>query len=297
MNAEPRPRPATGGTLDFQPADFDAIASFAHREFGLNLEPSKRALVQSRLSRRLRELGLKSLRDYRALIERGGAEERDRFVSALTTNVTQFYRERHHFDLLEKTVLPELIRRARAGGRVRLWSAGCSSGQEPYSLAGSILRLFPDAARHDIRILGTDIDLAILEEAKAGRYPEAARRFPTPEHEARVFAAEGRGGPLWSVRPALKALVTFQPLNLIASWPHAGRFDVILCRNVAIYFDKPTQERLWNRFAQSLEPGGHLLIGHSERLHGPALPQFESVGITAYRKTAPRRAGPNQGDA
>ena len=296
MNAEPRPRPSAGGALDFQPADFDAISAFARKEFGLNLEPSKRALVQSRLARRLRELGMKSLAEYRALIDRGGGEERERLVSALTTNVTQFYREVHHFDLLERSVLPDLIRRARGGGQVRLWSAGCSSGQEPYSLAASILRLCPDAARHDIRVLATDIDLAILEEAKSGSYPEAARRFPSVEHEARVFAKEGRTGSTWPVRPALKSLVTFRPLNLIGSWPITGRFDVILCRNVAIYFDKPTQERLWARFAQSLEPGGHLLIGHSERLHGPALRQFESVGITAYRKTATRRAGEDQGE-
>ena len=296
MSVTPPSRLAPGRALDFKPADFDAISAYAHREFGLNLEPSKRALVQSRLARRLRELNLSSLRDYRTLLERGGDNERDRLVSALTTNVTQFYREVHHFDLLERSILPDLIRKAKAGRRVRLWSAGCSSGQEPYSLAASLMRLDPDIARRDFRILATDIDLAILAEAQEGAYPEAARRFPSPEHEARVFAPADRKGPSWRVRPELKTLIEFRPLNLVGAWPVNGRFDVIMCRNVAIYFDKPTQERLWSRFAQVLEPGGHLLIGHSERLHGPALTQFESVGITAYHKTPARRTGRTIGE-
>ena len=296
MNAEPRIGPSAGNALDFKQADFDAIAAYARKEFGLNLEPSKRALVQSRLARRLRDLNLRSLGEYRAILERGGADERERLVSALTTNVTQFYREVHHFDFLEREVLPELVRRARAGGRVRIWSAGCSSGQEPYSLAGSLLRLHPDIARHDIRILATDIDLAILEDAMAGTYPEVARRFPSSEHEGRVFAPEDRRGDVWPVRPVLKKLVTFRPLNLIGSWPITGRFDIIMCRNVAIYFDKPTQERLWSRFGQVLEAGGHLLIGHSERLHGPVVSQFESVGITTYRKASFTGTGRSKGD-
>ncbi len=265
-------------------ADFARIAKIAKAGWGLKLDSAKGPLIQSRLGRRMRDLGLQDLSDYCQIVESGDPVECDHFVTALTTNVTHFYRESHHFDFLEAKVLPDLLAAARRGEKLRIWSAGCSSGQEPYSLAASILSLAPDAARFDIKILATDIDPVVLAKAEAGRYGAQERSFPTTGHATRVFgpAADGTGD--LSVRAELRSLITFRRLNLIRPWPISGRFDLIMCRNVAIYFDRPTQADIWSRFAQSLVPGGHLFIGHSERITTPSEFELESAGITTYRR-------------
>ncbi len=203
-------------------------------------------------------------------------------LSALTTNVTHFMREEHHFRLLRETVLPPLLARVRSGNRLRLWSAGCSAGQEPYSLAFTLLALCPEAPRLDIRILATDVDPEILDRARAGNYrTEELSAIPEPARSQHV--ERSRDGTCFSIGAAPRALIRFAELNLIEAWPMRGRFEIIFCRNVAIYFDKATQERLWSRFATMLAPGGHLFIGHSERISGEAEAQFRSVGVTVYR--------------
>jgi chemotaxis protein methyltransferase CheR len=270
--------------LSLSAAAFSRVAAVAKAGWGLNLDAAKRPLIETRLSKRMRKLGLTDYAAYCDLVEGGDVEEQDHFVMALTTNVTHFYRELHHFEQFEKEILPALIVRAKSGGRVRIWSAGCSSGQEPYSIAGSVLAGAPDAGRLDIKILATDIDPAVLRKAETGIYSSADRSFPTPELERRIFARAPSGeSDNLPVRPELRALVTFRPLNLIAPWPIAGRFDVVFCRNVVIYFDKPTQATLWSRFADSMNPGATLFIGHSERMDRPTQLGFEAVGITAYR--------------
>ncbi|MCE8000899.1 MAG: protein-glutamate O-methyltransferase [Rhodobiaceae bacterium] len=277
------PHSVRSADIPFADKDFQVIARIAKTSFGLHLEPSKKALIQSRLTRRLRVLGLTDFGAYCALVDQGDAAERDVFISALTTNVTHFYREPHHFEQLEQDILPKLIERAKARGRVRLWSAGCSTGQEPYSLAGSIFKLCPDVARHDLRILATDIDSKVLEAAQGGSYRADECRFPSDAWRTRVFGDRKAPEGILEVHPELRKLITFRRLNLMDSWPMSGRFDAIMCRNVAIYFDKPTQARLWQRFAEQMVPGGMLFIGHSERMHGMAESHFESVGITAYQ--------------
>ncbi len=268
----------------FSDEDFLDIAARAHAAFGLHLGLAKKQLVYSRLARRLRALGLRDFEGYRAVL-RGpeGALEAREMLCALTTNVTQFYRERHHFDLLARDALPGLLRHAEAGGRVRFWSAGCSAGQEAYSLALTILALCPRAPRHDIRILATDVDPVVLERARLGRYPAPERdALPPPAREAHTVA--GPDGT-FEMGPAPRALVEIAELNLTEAWPMRRAFDAILCRNVAIYFDAATQARLWTRLADAIVPGGMLLIGHSERLTGPATATLRACGITAYRKT------------
>jgi chemotaxis protein methyltransferase CheR len=273
-------------------ADFAVIADLAMRDFGLHLTDAKRELVYSRLLKRLNHLGLDQFRDYCALVKGpDGAEERQAMLSALTTNVTHFFREDHHFALLRETVLPKLIEAAKQGVKVRLWSAACSAGQEPYSMAFTVLSLYPEAARLNLRILATDVDSQILAKAEAGVYhmdelkaiPEAARRF-TETVNATTFKIGAKA----------RELITFGRLNLIEAWPVKGPFDVIFCRNVAIYFDKPTQSRLWARFGELIAPGGHLCIGHSERVAGPAEQMFRPTGVTAYKRLAPgeRSSGP-----
>lgn len=280
---------ATGVTgYRFSDADFAAIARLAQQDFGLHLTEAKKELVYSRLSRRLRQLGLTDFQTYCQILEGADAEtERLEMLSALTTNVTHFFREGHHFTTLRDTVLPPLIAAAKRGGRLRLWSAGCSAGQEPYSLALTVLELCPDAAHHDIRILATDVDPAILARAEAGIYrDEEVISLPEPLQTRYLQPVPGDAN-YFAIGTRPRALIRFGVLNLMGDWPIKGPFDAIFCRNVAIYFNKDTQARLWSRFADLLTPEGHLCIGHSERVAGPAAALFAAAGVTTYRKIVP----------
>ena len=271
------------GEFVFTAEDFRHIAQTLHAHAGIALSEGKAALVYSRLAKRLRVLGLRSFRDYCALIEGvEGVDERQAMTAALTTNVTRFYREPHHFDHLRDQVMPELAARARAGGRVRLWSAACSNGQEPYSMALTVLDVLPEAADLDVRILATDIDPNMVAEGAAGVYSEELLS-PVPASGRKHFeAVAGRPGH-FSADATLRRLVSFRELNLIGDWPMRGKFDVIFCRNVVIYFDDATQEMVWSRFTPMMAPGATLYIGHSERVSGPATTQLQTCGLTAYR--------------
>ena len=273
------------GEFVFTAEDFRHIAHILHSHAGIALNEGKAALVYSRLAKRLRTLGLRSFREYCALIEGvEGVDERQAMTAALTTNVTRFYREPHHFDHLRDQVMPALAERARAGGRVRLWSAACSNGQEPYSMAMTVLSVLPEAADLDVRILATDIDPNMVADGAAGVYSEEALEAAPAMLRHRYFdKAPGRGSDRLSANAALRRLVTFKELNLIGDWPMRGRFDVIFCRNVVIYFDDATQERVWSRFTPLMNPGGVLYIGHSERVSGPATARLQTVGLTTYR--------------
>jgi chemotaxis protein methyltransferase CheR len=270
------------------PADLTRLASMVRESLGIDLRPFKSTIVLQRLTHRIKELGLRGMGDYLDLLEGPDANgERDKLISAITTNVTQFFRESHHFDLLAQDVLPSLLDRARAGGRVRLWSAGCSSGQEPFSIAASILDLCPEAPRLDIKVLATDVDAAVLGQAKQGTYgAEEVRKLPQARRLALFGDSAGVGSA--TVRADVSGLVAFKPLNLVDPWPMRHPFDVIFCRNVAIYFDANRREHLWQRFVAALSDGGRLFLGHSERVLGPALAQLEHAGVTTYRK----RSGP-----
>jgi chemotaxis protein methyltransferase CheR len=223
-----------------------------------------------------------------------GAAARREMLSHLTTNFTRFFRENHHFEHLRDEVLPGLINRAKSGGRVRIWSAACSDGQEPYSIALTVLSLLPNAVDYDFRILATDIDPKILAAARAGIYDENATETMTPAMRKQWFREVDAGGRRkLQIDDKVKKLITFNELNLMAQWPFKGSFDVIFCRNVVIYFDEPTQMKIWSRFASQLGDGGHLYIGHSERVSGDAKNLFDNIGITTYRyvgKNAGRKA-------
>ena len=270
------------GEFVFTAEDFSQIAQMLHAPAGIALTEGKAALVYSRLAKRLRVLGLRSFRDYCALIEGvDGVDERQKMTAALTTNVTRFYREPHHFDDLRDRVMPTLAERARAGGRVRLWSAACSNGQEPYSMALTVLSVLPEAADLDVRILATDIDPNMVAQGADGAYSEEALE-PAPAVLWRRYFDRAEGGR-WRAGAQLRRLVAFRELNLIGHWPMKGRFDVIFCRNVVIYFDDRTQERVWTRFTPVMTPGATLYIGHSERVTGPAASQLQTSGLTTYR--------------
>ena len=279
----------TDGEFHLSATDFDTISKIIHAEAGIALGENKGHLVYSRLAKRLRLLGLTSFQDYCDLIEgNDGAVERQAMIAALTTNVTRFFREPHHFEHLKRSVLPPLLQKAKQGGRVRLWSAGCSSGQEPYSIGMTVLSLMPDAGRHDVKILASDIDPNILREGQEAIYPDAAMESVPSALRARWFVDSGPG--CVRANDDLRALVTFRKLNLIGNWPMQGLFHAIFCRNVAIYFNADTQAKVWGRIAPLLEPEGALYIGHSERLSGIAERMLRSDGVTTYRPIARSRA-------
>ena len=282
-------RPRGDRTLELDRPVFDEgafafIAELARAEAGLMIPRDKGTMVFARLNKRLKALGLADYDSYCALLRRpDAAEERKTLISILTTNVTSFMREPHHFEALQKELLPDLIARGRAGGRVRLWSAGCSSGQEPYTIAMCVLDSWPDAARCDLRILATDIDHVVLQKAREGVYAESAvDTLPRGWREKFFHAADAAGN--CRVRRELRDLIAFRELNLMRPWPFSGRFDVIFCRNVVIYFDQETQNALWPRFEEACQPGGTLFVGHSERVETAAGTGFRMAGKTTYRK-------------
>ncbi len=265
--------------------DLTDIAAMIYADAGIYLNDSKASLVYSRLSKHIRNLGLRGFREYCTLVSSPeGAGVRREMLSHLTTNFTRFFRENHHFEHLRDDVLPGLIARARSGGRVRIWSAACSDGQEPYSIALTVMSLLPNAADYDFRILATDIDPKILETARAGAYDEGALESVSPAMRKQWFReVDVNGRRKFQIDDRVKKLITFNELNLMAQWPFKGGFDVIFCRNVVIYFDEPTQMKIWSRFASLLPDAGHLYIGHSERVSGDAKNLFDNIGITTYR--------------
>lgn len=271
-------------------ADFGTIAKILYEDSGITLPPSKSALVYSRLAKRLRGLGLESFRDYCAFIaDSSNTTERMAMLAALTTNVTHFFREQHHFDHLRTQLLPGLLAKAKQGGKLRIWSAGCSNGHEPYSIAMTILSLMPDAAEYDVRVLASDIDPNVVAFGRAGLY-DAETLEPVPREMRRRWfrparQADAAGRMLFEVADEMRELVAFRELNLNGDWPMRGKFDAIFCRNVTIYFDMPTRERVWRRFCDFLEPGSWFYMGHSERLTGPAAAHLTFSGTTAYRFT------------
>ena len=273
--------------------DLSEIAAMIYADAGIYLNETKASLVYSRLSKQWLADGRSGFREYCSLVASpAGAAPRREMLSHLTTNFTRFFRENHHFDHLRTEVLPELLARARSGGRVRIWSAACSDGQEPYSIALTVLSLMPNVADYDFRILATDIDPKILAIARAGAYDATALETVNPAMRKQFFReTEVAGRQKWQVEDRVKRLITFNELNLMAQWPFKGPFDVIFCRNVVIYFDEPTQMKIWSRFAGMLGDNGHLYIGHSERVSGEAKNQFDNIGITTYRYAGKHRRG------
>jgi chemotaxis protein methyltransferase CheR len=286
---------ATGGLVEsgefhMAPRDFDAISAIMMQEAGISLPPAKANLVYSRLAKRLRLLGLQTFAQYCALVTSpDGAEERQAMIAALTTNVTRFFREPHHFEHLRTQILPALVAAAKGRRPIRLWSAASSSGQEPYSIALTLLSVMPDAARHDVRILATDIDPNVLAVGAAGIYDAAALEPVPAALRSRWFTALNDGTGRMRAHEDLRALVKFRKLNLIGQWPMRGKFQAIFCRNVVIYFENDTQEMIWSRILPLLEPEGALYIGHSERVSGPAEAALRSDGITIYRPVGRQR--------
>jgi chemotaxis protein methyltransferase CheR len=268
----------------FSDADFSALRALVRKHTGISLSDAKRELVYGRLSRRLRALGLRSFSDYRELLtsdEQG--QEFVEFCNAITTNLTSFFRESHHFDYLRDQVLVPLAKRG-PGQRLRIWSAGCSTGEEPYSIAMTIREALPEGGRHDIRILATDLDSDVLARARSGIYTQERVQGLSAERRGTFFREQREGSAVRHViRADLGELITFNQLNLMHQLPMKGPLDVIFCRNVIIYFDKDTQRDLFRRYAQLQRPGDILFLGHSESMFTVS-DDYTLVSRTIYRR-------------
>ncbi|MBN9305821.1 MAG: hypothetical protein BGO82_01690 [Devosia sp. 67-54] len=266
--------------------EFTRIRERLYDVAGISLSDAKRTLVIARLSRILRTRQLPSFDAYLDFLEtEGSADDAQDFVNALTTNLTRFWREEHHFEHLVGYV-GELMktRLSQSQKRLRIWSAGCSTGQEPYTIALSLLAAHPDLRRWDFKILATDIDTNVIAKAATAVYPDSELNGLSLER-ARLFERTGDGRV--RIPQPVASLVSFKPLNLMAAWPMKGPFDAIFCRNVAIYFDKATQGEMFGRLGRILAPGGFLYIGHSENL-GAGGAGFRLVGKTIYQSRLER---------
>jgi chemotaxis protein methyltransferase CheR len=271
--------------FEFSEDDFAALRELVKAHTGIHLTEQKRELVYGRLSRRLRALGLDSFRAYREILERGDGDELVQFCNAITTNLTSFFREAHHFDYLREQLLSSRAANAPGPRRLRFWSAGCSSGEEPYSLAMTIHETLPEARRWDIKILATDLDTEVLSRGQRGVYEEERVRGLPAARLERFFRHDESGkSARYAVTQELRDLITFRELNLMRTLPMKGPFDAIFCRNVIIYFDKDTQRQLFARIARLQRSGDLLFLGHSESLYRVS-EDYTLVGKTIYRRS------------
>jgi chemotaxis protein methyltransferase CheR len=261
----------------FTQDDFTRIRELIYRCAGISLAPGKRDMVYSRLARRLRARQLDCFTDYLEIIEDGDPQEMEAFINALTTNMTSFFREPHHFQ-----VLAERLAQLPKNRPAAIWTCASSTGEEPYSIAMTAADTLGDSP--PARILATDIDTNVLAAGRLGVYPvDQVQKLPTELQKRHFLRGEGRNQGFARVREELRQLVTFRQLNLLSdSWPMRRKFDMIFCRNVMIYFDKATQQAILKKLAGCLEPDGLLFVGHSESFHS-ASDLFTLCGSTVYR--------------
>ncbi|MBL4791164.1 MAG: protein-glutamate O-methyltransferase [Kordiimonadaceae bacterium] len=270
-------------TLKFRQSEFKALQELVYKRTGIKLKDGKKEMVYMRISRRIRALGLEGFKDYLTyLTSKEGVVETVDFVNAITTNLTRFFRESHHFTHLRKEVLNGKVEGNRRGllkKKIRIWSAACSSGMEPYSIAMTVLASIPKGCGWDVQILATDIDTNMLEKGKLGVYSEGDMK-DVPKPLLRRFVNFENGNAIMS--DEIKAIVHFKHLNLIEAWPIKSYFDAVFCRNVMIYFDNETQIRLVSRFVDQIDDQGMLYVGHAEALTATN-PNLVNVGRSCFQ--------------
>lgn len=270
--------------FDFTPKDFEYIRDLVGDRTGIVLSDHKVDMVYGRLARRLRQLNIKAFKDYLAILENeDNNDELVEFTNALTTNLTSFFREPHHFEFLLKKGLPEIMKR-RPNKRLRIWSAGCSTGEEPYTIAITLREAIPNIRNWDVKVLATDLDSNVVARGKEGVY-SLDRVNGIEKQRLSKWFRKNRSGREEKVKVSneLHELITFKQLNLMHQWPMKGPFDIIFCRNVVIYFNKETQRELFDRYANILADDGLLIVGHSESLHKVS-DRFQLLGKTIYKK-------------
>jgi len=268
----------------FSEDDFQWLRSTASAHSGIVLADVKRNMIYSRLSKRLRHLKLKSFAEYRKILDKGDSGEFVEFINAITTNLTSFFREPHHFEHLETVAIPHLISRSPTRRTLRVWSAGCSTGEESYTIAMVLADALARYPQWTAEVFASDLDTRVLERAASGVY-EAERVSGLDQLPLRRWFLKGAGaleGKV-KVKEELRKRIQFSQLNLTQDWRVDGRFDVVFCRNVVIYFDKQTQRKLFSAFADVMTDGAFLYIGHAESLHQVS-DRFQLTGKTAYQR-------------
>jgi len=277
---------AIAGDYPLTDAQFNRIRQLVREHTGIALSEAKRQLVYGRLARRLRALKLESFGEYVELLERGVEAELEEFTNAITTNLTSFFREPHHFEYLASDVLPKIVAKDSGVRRARIWCCAASTGEEPYSIA-MVLREAQDMLNgFDVKLLATDLDSAVLATGAAGVYNAERLKSVSSTRVSRFFRkGSGEQTGKFRAEDELRNLITFKQLNLMHEWPVRGPFDAIFCRNVIIYFDKETQRALFERMAALQRPGDMLFLGHSESLYRVS-DKYELIGRTIYRRNA-----------
>ena len=273
--------------FEFTKKHFSWLKKLVMEQTGISLSDEKTDLVYGRLARRLRKLNLDNFDQYCDLLKTNPGDELVEFINSITTNLTSFFREQHHFDFLNGKALKYLLKARQQERRIRIWSAGCSTGEEPYSIAMTILETVPNIANWDIKILATDIDTNVLSNASQGIYDLKRIEGIDNARKRKWFLKsknDERDGKV-RVNPKLRELITFKPLNLMGDWPMKGQFDILFCRNVVIYFNKETQRILFDRYANILKDDGYMFIGHSESLY-KVTDKFSLIGNTIHKKAA-----------
>ena len=273
--------------FELSKSDFNFLCQYVYDIAGIVLNASKKEMVYRRLTRIIRERKLASFTQYCEILKAEPEKEKDYFINAITTNLTSFFREQHHFDYMTQHELPKLIKNSLTNHkRLRIWSSASSTGEEPYSIAMTLLETMKGSlGQWNAKILATDIDSNVLATGKVGVY-EDRKIDDIPKKFRNKYFHKGIGENQSKVKvdKALSKLITFKQLNLLHDWPMKGPFDIIFCRNVIIYFDKNTQQELFARFYEMLTPGGLLILGHSENL-GAYQAHFDNVGRTIFRKS------------
>lgn len=269
--------------------DFSSIRTMVFENTGISLPDSKMELVKRRFTPRLRALELNSFDSYIKYVKNNQAREIPHFCNAITTNLTSFFRENHHFEILKNTMLPNFLKRqATTKRKLRLWSAGCSTGQEAYCLALTLRSAMPEINKCDVKLLASDLDEKCLAIARVGMYPVEEFEKVSKAYISEYFSEVEREAKYtkkkyFKASSKLKQLITFNKLNLMdKSWPMKEKFDVIFCRNVFIYFNKETQLEMVNRYAAIQSPGSLLCLGHSETIADPKAAGYKLIGKTAY---------------
>lgn len=272
----------TGRNREFpmSAANFKLIKELAYEWTGIKLSDHKENMIYGRLARRVRALNLDNFDQYCSLLQSEDAVEQREFINSITTNLTSFFRESHHFDYLKNQLLPDLLKRNAASRKIRIWSAGCSTGEEPHSIA-MVVASMAELKNWDVKILATDLDSNVLERGGSGVY--TIDRVESLPSAYKQFVKRASVGDQVKIADEVRSLITFNQLNLLHAWPMKGSFDVIFCRNVVIYFDLETQRTLFDRYADKLVPKGKLFIGHSENLHKIS-ERFLGLGRTIYEK-------------
>lgn len=270
--------------FEFSEESFNQVRKLVKSITGIVLSDGKQDMVYGRLSRRLRKLGIPDVKSYLQLVKKKNSDELINFVNALTTNLTSFFREPHHFEYLKSDVFPTLLQSNAATKKIRIWSAGCSTGEEPYSIAMTTLDFFSSHPGWDVKIIATDLDSNVVDTGKQGVYPLSRIEGVSSNHKKRwIKRGKGDKSDLIKMSDELQNMITFKQLNLLETWPFSGPLDIIFCRNVVIYFDKDTQKILFDRYADLLNSDAHLFIGHSENMFN-VCHRFKTLGNTIYQK-------------